>query len=302
MPYSTAFHESVDLVLRVHELMRVGRGEDTKTNCLRADSEKPWYEMSDDEQELVGGLSEDLYTIDAAPNQVNTIPNQIEAEIKSASRDDDYPAVLAILRNNKANLPSAFLAHWRGLCWATLQNPNAGIPFFKEALRIDPDNGLHEYVFLQALLLTDRHEEGKSIALSIARNDKNPLLLYFAGMILFRCAFSHSGSKNVELLQASIKCVESANIFRDPIATTIAPKADVAANVWRSMAYDQLEMSNEAMAACEYSLRLDRTSEIANKLHDLLSRGKGGHSRDELLVLVRETLSSINSSAFSTAA
>jgi len=302
MNHSQAFRTSVELTLKVHSLMTAGKGESEETNQLRAQSEKPWYEMSDDEQELLGGLSADLYTLEAAPNDVETVPNQIESEIKLASNADNYFGILKLLRENQASLPSAFVAHWRGLCWAILQDPNAGIPFFKEALRLDPHNGLHEYILLQALLLTDRHEEGRNIALSIAQHDTNPLLLYFAGMILFRCSFSQIGPQNVGLLQKCIKCIEVANESSNPIVKSIAPHAAVAANVWRSIAYDQINRPNEAMVACEYAMGLSPASEIANKLHDLLSRGENGHSRDELLSLVRETLSSINSSAFSTAA
>ena len=133
---SEAFVQSVDLVLRVHQLMSAGQGESAEANRLRAASERPWYEMSDEEQDLVEGLSADLYSIGIDREDRPTVDVDNIGDFTEAIRRKDWSAALRFIREHDKALLPAHAALSRAYFWSELGQPQVAIVFLKEALRI----------------------------------------------------------------------------------------------------------------------------------------------------------------------
>jgi hypothetical protein len=59
------------LLLRLHELIAAGKGDTANADAVRDEMDAPWRSLGSAEQELAGGLSEDLYAIsDHGPRAV----------------------------------------------------------------------------------------------------------------------------------------------------------------------------------------------------------------------------------------
>ena len=136
--FSAAFQESVRWLLALHDVMSAGRSESPEAEDLRTRMEKPWYAMADEEQELIDGLSADLYTI-GQPRAVSTlVADQDTAEFERLINEKSWASALEFLRDHEAQLPPDDVACIRGICWASLDQPAVADRFFLEALRLKP--------------------------------------------------------------------------------------------------------------------------------------------------------------------
>jgi len=170
MAYSNAFHTSVDLLLRLHELMKTGKGDTEDADELRDRSVRPWYEMSEEEQELVRGLSADLYSIGV---ESQGSPLEIESTYyQRLLKDEHWSEALDFLRANETQIPTHAVAHQRGYCWSQLGFPQAAFPFFGEAARLAPDEPFILSCYLQSSLEVNRVKDALSIARKIIEKSK----------------------------------------------------------------------------------------------------------------------------------
>jgi len=185
MSYSLAFHESVDLVVRVHRLMVAGQGETAEANMLRAKSEKPWYEMSDEEQDLVNGLSEDLY--DIVPGVIGPEQTSISAsEFAQLLLANRWPEALCYLRNNKSQIKLSELALHRGGIWAHLSEDEVAFEFYRYAYSNSPDlPESAKILFLQSAISVRAFELVDEFARSLLRPATPPALRLMAVQWLF---------------------------------------------------------------------------------------------------------------------
>ena len=57
----TALHEYARLLAQLHALMAQGKDESAEADSIREQMERPWQQMTKQEQEWMRGLSADLY-------------------------------------------------------------------------------------------------------------------------------------------------------------------------------------------------------------------------------------------------
>lgn len=133
---SSAFRESVRLMVRLHYAMTTGDPDGPEAEAIRDAMESPWYAMTATEQELVGGLSEDLYTIGEERAVSGELAHVFDSELTSALTASGPEHTLEVLREHRLELPPEQVAALRGICWARLGQPDAAKPFFEEAARI----------------------------------------------------------------------------------------------------------------------------------------------------------------------
>lgn len=134
--HTPAFQESVRLMVRLHYAMTNGDPDGPEADAIRDCMESPWYAMTASEQELVGGLSEDLYTIGSdrpcVGDDLGAINSQLAESLAAQSIDEG----IVFLRQHQLELPSEQVAALRGMFWARLRQPEAARAFFEEAARI----------------------------------------------------------------------------------------------------------------------------------------------------------------------
>lgn len=127
-----AFIESVRLLLGLHELFVRGQDQGPEASTIRDAMERPWYDMTDDEQRHVEQLSADLYTI--GERIVEPRPQAERcASFERAIADHDWDAVLVLLQEHPGLASPAERARLRGEAWRALGVPEAARAFFEDA-------------------------------------------------------------------------------------------------------------------------------------------------------------------------
>lgn len=272
-PHKSRFAEYVNLLLQLHELEAAGQSESEAADAVRDAMDLPWRHLSVKEIDLARGLSSDLFSIGEVPNDVTVVKNDLEQAIRVAAEKDEYGKALSILRENSSGLPSAFVAHWRGSCWADLRQIDAAVLFFQEARRLQPSNDFHDYMLLHAFLSAQQHQGALELSRSIAAEDKvSPPLLWMASLIIFRNATKSTSDVDQDLLRLGIKVVERANTTCDSVLLSLFKRDAVAANTLRGVAYDQLDQPKMALESCEFVLHLEPSDRMARYLRALLTR------------------------------
>jgi hypothetical protein len=118
----------------------------------------PWYSMTHQEQERLGGLSEDFYALeDGELKRVAMSPDQRgqwERTLQQAFDMGSLDQALALLRGPPEDLPADTIWFLRSHCWERLGHLEVGVRFMREAERLDSDYS----VFVMNLL----HRLGRS--------------------------------------------------------------------------------------------------------------------------------------------
>jgi hypothetical protein len=150
-------HLAVEQVLKLHELSLQGKGNSPEATAACDTMEATWHAMSRQEQERVGGLSEDLYTLqDGGAKQVEMTPAERqqwaeEAKVAFAAHaSEDYDSTLAFLRRPAPEgLPRHIIPFLQGRCWEHLGEVQVALLFMREAERIDPSQAVSVFSLLQ---------------------------------------------------------------------------------------------------------------------------------------------------------
>jgi hypothetical protein len=152
-PVRTALHET----LRLHQLSIEGKGNSAEATAACDAMEAPWNAMSRREQERVGGLSEDLYTLqDGGAKQVEMSPaerQRWEEEANTAFAayaHGDYDTTLTFLRRPAPlGLPRHIVPFLQAKCWEHLGEVQVALLFMREAERFDPSQAVSVFTLLQ---------------------------------------------------------------------------------------------------------------------------------------------------------
>jgi hypothetical protein len=137
--------ENVAWFLRLHVLMSTGQSDSEEAQALREQMADQWYALSPEDQELLRGLSMDLYTLEGKepplPQGVDPSersPQRLDPRLAEAQERQDWRHLLALLRPGPDHLPPDRLAYLRGQCWQGLGYPAVAALFFEHAARLNP--------------------------------------------------------------------------------------------------------------------------------------------------------------------
>lgn len=131
---TAAFVESVRLLLELHELFARDLDESPEADAVRDAMDRPWYDMTDDEQGRIRQLSADLYTI--GDRSVETRPDdELWTALGRAHAARGWTTVLVLLQEHPGFAPPAERARLRGQAWAALGVPEAAVLFLEDAVR-----------------------------------------------------------------------------------------------------------------------------------------------------------------------
>lgn len=137
-----AYLESVNLLHRLHELMRDGK-DDEEGDRVREAMEAPWYKLSDEEQDRLGAISADLKTLEpASPIRHVEGPRYIEESMFQAlaplTLAGEWEQVLRLLRESPEKVSWDVAARYRAEAYAKLGEGATAERFLAEAWRLNP--------------------------------------------------------------------------------------------------------------------------------------------------------------------
>ena len=129
---TSAFSESVRMLLELHRLFIRGQDEGAEADALRDAMDPPWYAMTDDEQRLVRKLSAHLYCVG---DRSTTAPPafEIQQAFAQARRDEKWEEVLDLLRDHPGLAAPRDRSLLRGQAWAGLGVREAADEFIRDA-------------------------------------------------------------------------------------------------------------------------------------------------------------------------
>jgi hypothetical protein len=190
--------------------MAEGRGDTPEANRLRALSEKPWYAMTEAEQNLVNGLSADLY--DLSPDTLGPERTSISvSEFSQLLYARRWAEALHYLRENKTLIRRSELASHRGGIWAQLSEDQAAFEFYHYAYLTGDrlsESGL--ILFLQAAISVRAFAAVKDLAESLFGSDNPPPLRLMAVQWQFARTMIESDEMDDAITRRLISTIEAA--------------------------------------------------------------------------------------------
>lgn len=143
--HTPSLQEHVAWLLRLHVLMSTGQSDSEEAHALREQMADHWYSLPPEDQELLRGLSIDLYTLEgkepplpqgADPSERS--PQRLGPRLSEAQEQQDWRRLLALLRPGPDHLASDRIACLRGECWQGLGYPDVAALFFDHAAQLNP--------------------------------------------------------------------------------------------------------------------------------------------------------------------
>jgi hypothetical protein len=143
----TAALEYARSLRRLHELDLQGKNDSKEADTIRDEMDAPWYAMTSQEQERMGGLSEDLYALaEGGPPQIAMDDSKIQAwkkvaeECKDRYLRGDIDAWLKFWRKPRPNnfpapdgISTSIVHFFQAHCWDNLKDYETAALFRKAA-------------------------------------------------------------------------------------------------------------------------------------------------------------------------
>ncbi|MEX2138742.1 MAG: tetratricopeptide repeat protein [Pirellulales bacterium] len=161
---SAAFRESVALMVKLHDLMTIGDPDGAEADAIRDSMEQPWYAMNSAEQQLIRGLSTDLYRIGQSRTANGKPTSASLQDLQGRVASGDWHELLSLVRENELILSPERVAMLRGLAWANLQLFEPAIEFLQEAIRLSPGDKEARLLLLSCLVQAGRTDEAVRVA------------------------------------------------------------------------------------------------------------------------------------------
>ena len=159
------------LLIELHCLIASGKGNEDEADAVRDEMDAPEQKLTREESDRVGGLSADLYMLQAdevyEPYQ-GTREELVTALSEALSRDD-YEIIMLLLRKGTPFLRPAQVAALRGRCYAMLGHLETGLLFMRYAAEKEPEQVVHRLYILGLLTQLNRSQEALSEVESYAR-------------------------------------------------------------------------------------------------------------------------------------
>lgn len=151
-PVLTPFERYKELLLELHDLIAEGRGNTPGANKVRQAMEGPERDLTEDEIELLDGLSADLYMLRGKEIFEPLAPDESIADIamkfSSARREHNWSDVLALLRKDVPEITEALRAYLRAVAYDKLGEVDVALSFMLYAVAQNPTHVPSRYYVL----------------------------------------------------------------------------------------------------------------------------------------------------------
>ncbi|MEX2186209.1 MAG: hypothetical protein WD875_05430 [Pirellulales bacterium] len=214
----------VRCLVELHRIMAAGKDDTPDAEVLRSTMDSAWYQLSENDIEVVGGLSEDLYSIgvDREDPPRESVPDSLAVSLSRYFACDEVAQLLLFIRKHERELPRVDAAVWRGYAWGRLGHPSASAEFFGESARVEPTNVLLRVSHIGMLIDCGKIDAAMPIARSLAEKaDASSDELYTAGTVFFRAVLAQPPGEANEVLQ------EAVNVFQRAASAQRPPVPDV---------------------------------------------------------------------------
>lgn len=190
---SHAFAKVRDGLLDLHELFLVGHGSSEKAKAIRDAADEPWFDLSDEQQETLNGLTRDLLDAQEVTSEpeLESIP-PVEPGVLEAvmlQHDGRYSEALELLRQHRSSKPFSRISFFRGRCWEELNEPRVALMFFNHAHKLAPTNEEYRAAALGSLAKA-YPEQGRAKVQEILEraHAESPIVVIRACEIAFQTA------------------------------------------------------------------------------------------------------------------
>jgi hypothetical protein len=159
-PFSTSpsYVQSIQGLLRLHELTLKGEDESPEAESVRDSLDRPWTELSEVEQKRITGLSEDLYSIrnpSEGPIPTNPQAQRELSEAIEARQSGEWDKALELLRRWGESLEPAVLSFVRGTVWQEAGDSDTASQFYQFASELHPIDENFTSVYSSKRVKTD---------------------------------------------------------------------------------------------------------------------------------------------------
>lgn len=129
---TNAFHQSVGLLLQLHQLYLRGQDEGDEADAIRDAMDAPSHEMTEEERRLVLKLSAHLYNVG---DRSTVAPPDLEIQhaFAQARKEEKWEEVLDLLRDYPGLAAPRDRSLLRGRAWASLGVREAAEEFYRDA-------------------------------------------------------------------------------------------------------------------------------------------------------------------------
>ena len=266
----------VDLLLRLHLLMKQGQEESVEANDIRESMDAPWDGLSPLEIDRVRGLSADLYTLEPEspirhPESGGILDEAVRQELGGLLEECNWTAILRCLRDKSNAISADLAAYLRGRCWVELGDLDAGILFLTYAAEM-------QHNFAPSLIVPVLQSGDVQRAANLARElvtSKSRLSVYPSFVLANACCLlvdrdtSHADSwyqRAVDVFEFAFKTAADLQARGDSIQ--LLPGNFVAL----ALCYDAIHETEKARDAIDKALKLDSENPQAMMLHAWVNR------------------------------
>jgi hypothetical protein len=125
------------LLHRLHLLMAEGKGDTAEVDALREVMDTPWSALTEQEQNRLDGLSEDLYAL-AEGNVKPAVRTPVEVRpwedaLNQSLETGNWDRALELLRSAPASVSPHTIALLQARCWEALDDPEVAQLFRRYA-------------------------------------------------------------------------------------------------------------------------------------------------------------------------
>jgi tetratricopeptide (TPR) repeat protein len=287
-----AFVEEERLTRELHLLNAQGEGDSVEAEAIQDASEKPWYKLSEEEQDRISGLSADLYQLtgEEVHEKTELSQEQLETSLVDACVRDDPVEILSLLRKGPTCSKDHDTAFWRWVCYRELGHFETAVLFLEYAVKLAP--GVYPYAFclLGALAEVGRKEETmRMVQESLAEPATHPYVQIFAACLKLRELVSeaHHGDGS--------EWRQLANVLKNALAaesTLPAPQRIAALRVdgfiYLSRCYRRSKNQFKAKLAFDDAFALDPARATALGGVDLKDANLLRREQEEMFATVRK--------------
>jgi tetratricopeptide (TPR) repeat protein len=265
------FDQSARLMLRLHELMVAGKDESEDGQQVRDEMDYPWYQLSQEEQDVIGGLSADLYTIgeDQRSPSADDVSSAVVQEVTDLYDRKNWSGLLDFMREKQASLPRADVAYYRGICWQHLRQPAIFAEFLTEAVRLAPNNRAFDALRMHALVQSEQLDRALERAREIAESEGDWRQLLTAGGVFFMAARESDAAGSRNFYELAIQLAERGIALAPKLEeaggdpTDLARTACLRAHLDRIWSYEQIGQTEKAIEACNDALQIEHENSFA---------------------------------------
>ncbi len=265
-------------LLQIHRLTLDGRFESAESDAIRDAMDAPWEGLSEVEKKRISGLSEDLNVIAETPTghvppQMNPQAQGKLAQAYELRQRGEWDRALELLRRWGKYVTPALASYVRGSVWLAAGDPEAAVPFFEHAQRLEPGNTNYHAILLHALRRANPAEANRMAEEALqAGETPAPSVMLYAADILYESTKSSPEPEGAAMCRRLIPILEDAR-------NRLEGDEDVGGSSLMGMAlailatcYERLGDTRRAYDCYSQAIRLDPTNDAL-----LIARGQLGY-------------------------